>query len=40
MSTVQTPELLKDPRIRSRFLRLLDKHEQAKELFRLVGANI
>nr|CEL68901.1 TPA: hypothetical protein BN1204_046340 [Neospora caninum Liverpool] len=36
----QHPELLKDPRIKSRFMRLLSRHEQIKNLFRMLGLDV
>ncbi|PFH35107.1 hypothetical protein BESB_059940 [Besnoitia besnoiti] len=36
----QNPELLKDPRIKSRFMRLLSRHEQIKNLFRMLGLDV
>ncbi|PHJ23208.1 hypothetical protein CSUI_002948 [Cystoisospora suis] len=36
----QNPELLKDPRIKSRFIRLLNRHEQIKNLFRMLGLDL
>ncbi|ESS32618.1 hypothetical protein TGVEG_226660 [Toxoplasma gondii VEG] len=36
----QHPELLKDPRIKSRFMRLLSRHEQIKNIFRMLGLDV